>query len=94
MIKRWRITIILWVTMYAVFWVLNGLPKDGVWDTIAFRIANGGSGDGSEVKQREMENYGEEIFNAEFEATWEMGVRRKSNVVGQIFDFLRFPGII
>ena len=93
----WKNSFVVFGLLYVWFWILTGWPTDGVRDTIANRIVNGGDRDHYDERQDKLMDNSKDptkiILSTEFEATWEIGVRRKSNVVGQIFDYLRFKGI-
>ena len=92
---RWRKSFGLWALLYAVFWILNGWPEDGVRDSMVDRMINGGDTDEEgdyEGGRKRMRGYEELIADVKFKATVEMGVRKRSNVVGQIFDYMRLNG--
>ena len=83
---------------YFTYWIIFGWPNNGVKDTVASKMLFGEESNSIEMLKEgyksELKNYNNEIFNFEFEALGEFGVRRRSNVIGQEFDFLRFSGII
>ena len=109
-IKNWNFCIIykmvgtliksvgLLLVSYFAFWFIFGWPNNGVKDIVASKMLFGEESNSIEMLKEgyksELKNYNNEIFNFEFEALGEFGVRRSSNVIGQAFDFLRFSGII
>ena len=88
----WEKAIGSWLMLYVLFWLINGWPADGIRDSIVGRIAMGreDARGGSNVN---LMLFWDEQIEAEFEATMRMGVRRRSNVVGQMFDYLRLSGM-
>ena len=82
----------LLILLYFSFWIMVGWPSGNIDGTIADHLINGRDGEVRGEAKEKVNSFGREIFHQEFEATGEMGVKRKSNVVGQIFDYLRFLG--
>ena len=66
-------------------------------DTLASRILLGALSLDQAIKNHVEENqYSKDmnIFNIKLRITMKMGIKRKSNIFGQAYDFLRLSGII
>ena len=78
--------------------LIFGGSKDNVEDTIVGKILIGDEEiNNNAVKMNSTSTIialYDEINSIDFEANMAMGVKRKSDVAGQIFDYLRLPGII
>ena len=78
--------------------VFIGYKGDGVKDTIVGKIMNKEDYEiisGGETLWGEEERFDwseEEIFSCEFMAVSQMGLKRKSQVLGQYYDYLRLTG--
>ena len=87
----------LLLVAYVTFWIIFGWPNNDIKDTVISKMLFGEESTYKKTTRKnknEFKNYTYEIFNFEFEAYGEFGIRRRSIAIGQAFDFLKFSGII
>ena len=85
------------IVAYLLHALVIGIGDRLETDTLASRILLGAIASNQEIKNHVEENkYGKDmdIFNAKLGVTVKMGIKRKSNIFGQAYDFLRLSGII
>ena len=87
----------LLIVAYFLHALVIGIGDRLETDTLASRILLGTLASDQAIKNHVEENqYGKDmsIFNVKLGVTVKMGIKRKSNIFGQVYDFLRLSGII
>ena len=85
------------IVAYLLHALVIGIGDRLETDTLASRILLGALASNQEIKNHVEENkYSKDmnIFNIKLRITMKMGIKRKSNIFGQAYDFLRLSGII
>ena len=82
---------------YLVHAILVGVGDRLEQDTLAARVLLSSSAPDQAMSNHVDTNRNTtdtNIFDAMFGATVKMGIKRRSNMIGQIYDFLRLSGVI
>ena len=82
------------ITLTLINMALFGWPKDEVVDTVVGKILFGTEEFDDVIIVEPIPTFQdkEEIVQIDLEAYMGMGIKRKSYIVGQIFDYVRFSG--